>query len=316
MEEGGALALRMARIGAQLAELREMLGANAQRLGAQQARAAAEIAGLRAKLLDALAPDALQRGERLARLSRRLDHLERGVGREQAECVRVLEALLAAVERSRATADTMCQQPLAAAWTSNHAVWTAAASPAVAASAWAASPAAGRPAASPVAAWRGAGDTDLGLLLGFAEDEAPVRPQPQVLTLPEIGEQAAIMLQNMKEMLRLREAGPPPPPDGGAPGAADEAPGAPLPPAAVGLVEQPELHAYVQGSWRQHASVEGQNTASAASIGAAADSASDAGAATSIRPSADDSGAGCAEDPTRWLGSACSENASSVGSSQ
>jgi len=57
----------MARIGEQLVELRQMLGANVRRLGAQQERAEAEIHGLRARLLDTLAPDALRRGERLVR---------------------------------------------------------------------------------------------------------------------------------------------------------------------------------------------------------------------------------------------------------
>eukprot|EP00931_Biecheleriopsis_adriatica_P031646 TRINITY_DN18526_c0_g1_i2.p1 TRINITY_DN18526_c0_g1~~TRINITY_DN18526_c0_g1_i2.p1 ORF type:complete len:578 (+),score=144.20 TRINITY_DN18526_c0_g1_i2:89-1822(+) len=101
--------LRMARIQEQLAELQDMLTSSVQRVEAQQTEAATELEHLRARLLDALSPVTLRRTDRLKRLAMRLEALERGVGREQAECVKVMEAVLATVERNGKAASAVCQ---------------------------------------------------------------------------------------------------------------------------------------------------------------------------------------------------------------
>ncbi|CAE8590587.1 unnamed protein product [Polarella glacialis] len=108
--DGASVPLRMARIKEQLAELQEMVHSNVQRMDAQQQEAASEIARLRERLLDSLTPAALRRADRLAKLAGRLEVLERGVGQEQAEVVRVMEAVLSTVEKNGAAANTMCQR--------------------------------------------------------------------------------------------------------------------------------------------------------------------------------------------------------------
>lgn len=102
-------ALRMARINEDIAELQDMLEMTIRDMDAQQAEAALELQRMRARLLDGLCPSKLRRSERLKGLARRLAMLEQNVGREQAECVKVMEAVLATVERNGAVAEAVCQ---------------------------------------------------------------------------------------------------------------------------------------------------------------------------------------------------------------
>ena len=100
-----AVRLRLLRIEEEVAELRQSFRAEIRRLGGQQDEASAQIAQLRVRLLDVLEPGQIVVREvgrdRATRIFRRLEHLENQFGREQRECVRVLEAVLATVERSR-----------------------------------------------------------------------------------------------------------------------------------------------------------------------------------------------------------------------
>eukprot|EP00913_Durusdinium_trenchii_P033177 g31060.t1 len=86
-----------------------MLEMTIRDMDAQQAEAALELQRMRARLLDGLCPSKLRRSERLKGLARRLAMLEQNVGREQAECVKVMEAVLATVERNGAVAEAVCQ---------------------------------------------------------------------------------------------------------------------------------------------------------------------------------------------------------------
>merc|ERR1719247_613292 len=93
-----------------------MLGQSVQKIEAQQSLASAEIMQLRARLLDVLTQPAapqrasrLDRLERLNRLYRRLESLEKNVGREQAECVRMLEVVLSAVEKNSTAMGVLSQ---------------------------------------------------------------------------------------------------------------------------------------------------------------------------------------------------------------
>jgi len=185
-KSAGSLVLRMARIGEQLAELRTMLNANIRHHGLQQERAGAEIEGLRVRLLDGLTPDTLRRSRRLARLSQRLDQLERCVGHEQAECLGMLEALLAAVERRSTTlADVaVCE--------------TSAVHSAPAATA----PRAVRHVvgAVPSLAAHMAPSVPPSALVQMSTDTAPAP-----LSLLDLQEQSSIMLQSIKEMLRMSQ---------------------------------------------------------------------------------------------------------------
>lgn len=91
--------LRMARINEDLAGVRSALDNTVRRLSTQQEQAQREIESVRARLLEVLKPDTLRRAERLARLTQRLETLERGVTKEQTACVQALEQVLAAVNQ-------------------------------------------------------------------------------------------------------------------------------------------------------------------------------------------------------------------------
>ncbi|CAJ1452278.1 unnamed protein product [Effrenium voratum] len=101
-------ALRIARINEQLAELQELLEVTMQHMDSQQAEAAGALQQLRARVLETLCPQRLLQAQRLRKLAQRLARLERNVGREQAECVKVMEAVLATVERNGAVAEAVC----------------------------------------------------------------------------------------------------------------------------------------------------------------------------------------------------------------
>eukprot|EP00435_Cladocopium_sp_Y103_P050064 s1288_g15.t1 len=103
------VALRIARINEDLAELQDMLEVAMRDLDSQQAEAALELQRLRVRLLDGLCPAKLRQSERVKRLAKRLARLELNVGREQTECVRVMEAVLSTVERNGAVAEAVCQ---------------------------------------------------------------------------------------------------------------------------------------------------------------------------------------------------------------
>lgn len=103
------VALRIARINEDLAELQDMLEVAMRDMDSQQAEAALELQRLRARLLDGLCPVKLRQSERVKRLAKRLARLEQNVGREQTECVRVMEAVLSTVERNGAVAEAVCQ---------------------------------------------------------------------------------------------------------------------------------------------------------------------------------------------------------------
>lgn len=103
------VALRIARINEDLSELQDMLEVAMRDMDSQQAEAALELQRLRARLLDGLCPAKLRQSERVKRLAKRLARLEQNVGREQTECVRVMEAVLSTVERNGAVAEAVCQ---------------------------------------------------------------------------------------------------------------------------------------------------------------------------------------------------------------
>jgi len=97
----GELWARMVRVREEVTDLRNQLDERLRKLGEQQDEAEAEIELLRVRLLDVLTPDMLRRSERVSRLKERLELLRRGVGSEQAECVKVLSALLSRMESNR-----------------------------------------------------------------------------------------------------------------------------------------------------------------------------------------------------------------------
>jgi len=103
------IALRIARINEDLGELQDALEVAMRDMDSQQAEAALQLQRLRARLLDGLCPAKFRQSERVKRLAKRLARLEQNVGREQAECVRVMEAVLATVERNGAVAEAVCE---------------------------------------------------------------------------------------------------------------------------------------------------------------------------------------------------------------
>lgn len=78
------------------------------KLDSQQADSALMLQRLRSRLLDSLCPQKLRKTERLRKLVKRMAALEQNVGREQAECVKVMEAVLATVERNGQVAEAVC----------------------------------------------------------------------------------------------------------------------------------------------------------------------------------------------------------------
>jgi len=98
---GAELWARMEHMHEEVANLRNQLDEQLRKLGEQQDQAEAEIEELRVRLLDILTPDMLRRSERVGRLRQRLELLRNGVGSEQAECVKVLSALLSRMEGKR-----------------------------------------------------------------------------------------------------------------------------------------------------------------------------------------------------------------------
>eukprot|EP00439_Symbiodinium_sp_Y106_P070148 s4231_g12.t1 len=90
-------ALRIARINEQLAEIQALMQVTIHKLDSQQADSAMVLQRLRSRLLDSL---------------KRLAALERNVGREQAECVKVMEAVLTTVERNGQVAEAVTDPQL------------------------------------------------------------------------------------------------------------------------------------------------------------------------------------------------------------
>mmetsp|Transcript_30933 Transcript_30933/g.59745 ORF Transcript_30933/g.59745 Transcript_30933/m.59745 type:complete len:445 (-) Transcript_30933:1252-2586(-) len=98
---GEELWARMVHVREEVTDLRNQLDENLRKLGEQQDQAEAKIEELRVRLLDILTPDMLKRSKRVGRLRERLELLRHGVGSEQAECVRVLSAVLSRMESKR-----------------------------------------------------------------------------------------------------------------------------------------------------------------------------------------------------------------------
>ena len=101
------LPVYMASISAQLSEFRRDLDSNVQRIDAQHVQAERELARLRARLLATMRQlgtskgppreEGVKQAVRLGRLLQRLDTLEAKVGREQSECISILEVVLSTV---------------------------------------------------------------------------------------------------------------------------------------------------------------------------------------------------------------------------
>ncbi|CAE7449584.1 unnamed protein product [Symbiodinium natans] len=102
-------ALRIARINEDLAELQMLMESTVFKLDDQQACTALMLQRLRSRLLDSLCPQKLRKTERLKKLAKRLAALEHDVGREQAECVKAMEAVLATVEKNGQVAEAVCR---------------------------------------------------------------------------------------------------------------------------------------------------------------------------------------------------------------
>jgi len=98
---GADLWARMEHMHEEVANLRKQLDEQLRKSGEQQDQAEAQIEELRVRLLDILTPDMLRRSERVGRLRQRLELLRNGVGSEQADCVKVLSALLSRMEGKR-----------------------------------------------------------------------------------------------------------------------------------------------------------------------------------------------------------------------